>query len=304
MMKRSAIFDKDMKYRYSLKREWDSAKDKVVFILLNPSLADDKEDDRTTKRCINFAKKFGYGSLEIVNLFAYITPYYKEIKDLDKGEAIGGENRNYLIRALNSASKIIAAWGENGTIHQRHKEIEELLNGYDIDCLGDTNRDGYPRHPLYLSNEVELVPYKRPKRKARKLIRTAPENEYHGREGILIDKGKRIFDDSWMWCELCHGDFRLKGLNICESCFESQMQIFKEFLVTHYQLSEKSAKDYIFRLKGIINRGLYKLENEMTPNLKARIEKEFSNSKTHYILAVERYIECKKRYYDDIQSLF
>lgn len=168
-MKRSAIFDEHMKYRYSLTRDWNEKGPKVVFIMLNPSLANEKEDNRTTKRIINFAKKFGYGSLEVVNLFAYITPKYIELKELEKSEAIGRENYKYLIRALNSADKIIAAWGENGTIHQRHEEIVQIIDGYDIDSLGSPTRDGHPRHPLYLSNDIEILPYKRSTKRIQKI---------------------------------------------------------------------------------------------------------------------------------------
>ena len=47
------------KYRYSLVREWNKNKGKVLFIMLNPSTADDKEDDKTIIRCINFTKGLG-----------------------------------------------------------------------------------------------------------------------------------------------------------------------------------------------------------------------------------------------------
>ncbi|HWL13108.1 MAG TPA: DUF1643 domain-containing protein [Ureibacillus sp.] len=293
-MKRSAIFDG--KYRYSLSRTWDEGKGKVVFIMLNPSLADDIEDDQTTKRCINFSKKFGYGSLEIVNLFAYITSQPSELRDLDKTEAIGRENYKYIVRALNNAEKIIVAWGENGTIHQRHKEVEELIGSYDIDCLGPLTRDGHPRHPLYLSNDVELLPFKRPEKKVIKLVRTAPVSDAKatGGEGILIDDGDEMYDDSWMWCKECLEDFRLENLHLCRSCFEKQMKDFKEFLIQEYTLGEKSAEDYVGRLKGIINKGLYNNE-DFTPALKASIRENYPNSKNHYVLALERYIEFQKK---------
>ncbi|MED3824520.1 DUF1643 domain-containing protein [Priestia flexa] len=71
-MKKDAIVDKDLKYRYSLTRVGDEGKEKVTFIMLNPSVADSNVDDATTKRCIIFAQKFGFGSLETVNLFSYI----------------------------------------------------------------------------------------------------------------------------------------------------------------------------------------------------------------------------------------
>lgn len=70
---------------------------------------------------------------------------------------------------------------------------------------------------------------------------------------------------------------------------------FKEFLKQEYRISESSAKDYVGRFNGIFNRGIYKGENEMTPTLKAAVEKEFPNSKNHYILALERYIDFQKK---------
>ncbi|MFD2214972.1 hypothetical protein [Metabacillus endolithicus] len=69
---------------------------------------------------------------------------------------------------------------------------------------------------------------------------------------------------------------------------------FKEFLMQEYNIGEGSAEDYVGRFNGIVNRGLYKGENEVTPMLKAAIEKEFPKSKNHYLLALQRYFEYKK----------
>ena len=41
---REAKFSNDKKERYSLKREWDKSKNKILYIMLNPSLADEKKD--------------------------------------------------------------------------------------------------------------------------------------------------------------------------------------------------------------------------------------------------------------------
>ena len=41
--------------------------------MLNPNSADASLNDPTITRCINFAKSWGYGRLEVVNLFAYRT---------------------------------------------------------------------------------------------------------------------------------------------------------------------------------------------------------------------------------------
>ncbi|MFS0600874.1 hypothetical protein [Peribacillus frigoritolerans] len=69
---------------------------------------------------------------------------------------------------------------------------------------------------------------------------------------------------------------------------------FKEFLIQKYNLGDSSAKDYVGRFNGIDNKGIYKGENEMTQSLIVAVEKEFPNSKNHYLLALERYIEFQK----------
>lgn len=70
---------------------------------------------------------------------------------------------------------------------------------------------------------------------------------------------------------------------------------FKDFLVKEYQLGEKSARDYVGRLNGLVERGIYKGERKITPSLKMAIEREFPNSKNHYRLALERYIEFRNK---------
>lgn len=294
-MKGSAVFDKERKYRYSLKRTWDKGSGKVVFILLNPGPADEDKNDKTTEKCISFAKSFGYGSMEIVNLFAYITTDVSELKLLSKEEAVGKDNDNYLIRALNSADKIIAAWGENAVMHGRHREIEKLLAGCEVDCLGTLTKYGFPRHPLKAPNDVELHPFNRPAKKCRTFPGVPSEEQRKGDEGTLIEDGKEINDDSFVWCRSCSKDFSLNGTGLCRSCYESEMDEFEDFLRLEYGLSENTALDYKGRIRGIVKRGLYNGEQQMTPGLEAAIEKEFPKSKYHYVLAVKRYIEFQKK---------
>jgi hypothetical protein len=68
---------------------------------------------------------------------------------------------------------------------------------------------------------------------------------------------------------------------------------FEDFLMQEYGIKESSAKDYVGRFNGIVNKGLYKGEKDMTHALKEAVEKEFPNSENHYILALERYIKFK-----------
>jgi hypothetical protein len=70
-MELSAAISDCKQYRYELRRSWDSSKPAVLFIGLNPSTADGSTDDNTSRVCINYAKRWGYGSLLLGNLFAY-----------------------------------------------------------------------------------------------------------------------------------------------------------------------------------------------------------------------------------------
>ena len=152
-MKKSAVIDSTGQYRYSLTREWDPGKPKVVFVMLNGSTADAENDDPTLRRCIGFAKQWGFGSLEVVNLFGYRTIFLKELKSAT--DPNGNENDYYLLKAIKSADKIIVAWGANGIYRHRDREVLRLLddNKIKVYCLALT-KDGLPRHPLYLKNNV------------------------------------------------------------------------------------------------------------------------------------------------------
>jgi hypothetical protein len=81
-MKKYAFIDLTGKYRYTLSRVWNGNLGRVVFILLNPSTADAFKDDPTVKKCISFAKHWNFGSLEIVNLFAYRSTDAKYLKNI------------------------------------------------------------------------------------------------------------------------------------------------------------------------------------------------------------------------------
>ncbi|MEK5109505.1 hypothetical protein MHI57_22835 [Cytobacillus sp. FSL K6-0129] len=70
---------------------------------------------------------------------------------------------------------------------------------------------------------------------------------------------------------------------------------FKDFLMKEYQIGEKSARDYEGRLNGLINKGIYKGESQITNIMRETIEKEFSKSEAHYLLTIERYIAFQER---------
>ena len=90
LVNKNAIFSDCRKYRYVLSRTWNDKKKTILFIGLNPSTADEKIDDPTIRRCINYAQNWGYGSLLMVNLFAYRATIPTELKNVKN--PIGNDN--------------------------------------------------------------------------------------------------------------------------------------------------------------------------------------------------------------------
>lgn len=161
----NAIIDLTGKYRYTLTRIWDKSRGKVVFILLNPSTADAIEDDPTLKKCIGFAKRWGYGSLEVVNLFAYRATEPEDLKQAD--DPIGIENDLYIKKAVNNTDLIILGWGNNcemwGRYHhfsQRHKQVLNLIIDFKSYYLVIT-KEGHPKHPLYVGYDIRPTIFSR-----------------------------------------------------------------------------------------------------------------------------------------------
>lgn len=140
-----AVFSRCRAYRYALWREWDPALPTVLFIGLNPSTADHRRDDPTIRRCIGFAKAWGYGGLAVGNLFAYRTPHPRVLKRA--AAPIGRVNDRWLRRLAAEAELVVACWGVHGAHHDRATTVLGYLPP--AKCLG-TTKGGAPRHPLYL----------------------------------------------------------------------------------------------------------------------------------------------------------
>ena len=70
-----------------------------MVIGLNPSTADEVTDDPTVRRCINYAKAWGYAGLCMTNLFAYRATDPVVMKAV--AEPIGPDNDRYLAECAN-----------------------------------------------------------------------------------------------------------------------------------------------------------------------------------------------------------
>ena len=147
-MKKAIISDCG-KYRYELHREWDKKKRKVLFIMLNPSTADGLNNDLTTIRCINFAKKWGYGGIMIGNIYPYRTKRPKHLRQWMKMRfkedypEIDRYNKDHVHEMAQKADMIVCAWGCN---HPGIPEwVDELGDLFYLELCKDNIT---PKHPL------------------------------------------------------------------------------------------------------------------------------------------------------------
>lgn len=133
-----------------------------VFIMLNPSTADGEQDDPTIRRCVGFARAWGFDRLDVLNLFAYRATAPSELlalNDVDQPVGVGNSDafEQVLFRG-NPVGRIVCAWGAHGG----HLGQDETALGWIGDrkayALGLT-KDGHPRHPLYVPAAAQLVEF-------------------------------------------------------------------------------------------------------------------------------------------------
>lgn len=152
MIEKYAHLSKCKKYRYALWRIWDESKPAVMFVCLNPSTADEVEDDPTIRRCIGFARSWGYGALCVANLFAFRSTNPSVI--FSEKDPVGQENDNWLLSLAKDSEIVVAAWGNQGAYLGRSKEVLKLLST--VYCL-KLNKSGEPAHPLYQPASAQLI---------------------------------------------------------------------------------------------------------------------------------------------------
>lgn len=152
-MTSSAAFSRNQLYRYWLKREWNPTLPCCAFIGLNPSTADATHDDPTIRRIIGFAQDWGFGSVTVVNLFAYRATKPSDLKTTE--QPIGPRNNYWINRVTAEANTVVAAWGNHGLFMGRNDWALGRIDG--LYCLGIT-KQGQPRHPLYCPIDAVLEP--------------------------------------------------------------------------------------------------------------------------------------------------
>ncbi|MFW6027332.1 MAG: DUF1643 domain-containing protein [bacterium] len=146
------------RYRFLLWRRWNKTRPRAVFIMLNPSTADATEDDPTIRRCIGFAKRWGYGGIRIANLFAFRATKPADLWKAD--DPVGSGNLPAIERAMETKGIHVAAWGADKRADRQAKRVRTLFYEMGIPLYAlKLTKAGHPSHPLYLPNDSMPVVY-------------------------------------------------------------------------------------------------------------------------------------------------
>lgn len=154
-MQRAANFSRCRQYRYALWRRWGQRPGFALIVGLNPSTADHRQDDPTIRRCIGFARDWGYDQLCVANLFAWRATYPEDLKAA--ADPVGPGNNRWLRRLCREADIVVAAWGNDGNFLDRAQQVQSMHDQWQVLRV---NRSGQPAHPLYLPARLTPHPWR------------------------------------------------------------------------------------------------------------------------------------------------
>lgn len=151
--------------RFWLLRDWSNGAvvPTLTYVMLNPSTADDKQDDHTVRKCVGFAMALGYGRMYVVNLFSKRATDATELR-LGVGRWMANQARVH--KCLLDSDGVVFGWGASvmqAPPNARARALRGLAGavhelGVTPLCLGVT-QDGHPRHPLMLSYTALARPW-------------------------------------------------------------------------------------------------------------------------------------------------
>jgi len=154
-MRKTASVSTCEQFRWHLTRDWGDG-ERLCWVMLNPSDADDKIDDPTIRRVIHFTRSWGYTGFTVVNLYPFRSPHPTLCEAWATNPKLAAtvkdalqQNADHVAEHTRDAAMVVAAWGNNPWDSEWLESIvESILNGgcKEIYSLG-TTMHGAPKHP-------------------------------------------------------------------------------------------------------------------------------------------------------------
>lgn len=132
----------------------------VLWLMLNPSTADESVNDPTVERCQRRTQTMSngrYGGYYVCNIFALRSTDPTAL--YAAADPVGPGNDAAIIERAREAELVICGWGNHGQLNGRGRQVLSMLRGYGIEtrCLRVTGA-GEPGHPLYIGYSVQPRP--------------------------------------------------------------------------------------------------------------------------------------------------
>lgn len=155
MMEGDAFIDGEAcEHRYHLWRAWKTGARSVTWVMLNPSTADARRDDPTIRKCIGFAQRWGFGSIDVINLYSFRTPSPAALRTA--GYPNGPHADSTIHRVLLEYTELVVyAWGTKAQ-PERVAEVDAMVRAAGhLPWVLRRTKDAHPEHPLYIPYATE-----------------------------------------------------------------------------------------------------------------------------------------------------
>ena len=153
-------YSEDKKYRYLSCQRIGPSDNRLLFIMLNPAstietLNNPSKHRQTRTLCINFARRWGFGLLEVVNLFALEARTPKIL--FMANDSVGPKNDEWICDAVERVDKVVMAWGRHGSYRNRSKNVLEKMLPIKVPYYLMQTKGGEPKHPIGIPKDAQPI---------------------------------------------------------------------------------------------------------------------------------------------------
>jgi hypothetical protein len=148
-----ALFSPCRRWRYTLTREIDPSRNgRILFVMLNPSTADETKLDPTCSRCRSYAERWGFGMLDVCNVYAWRSTDPRGLKL--STDPVGPENIHWITEMAKRANLVVCAWGNHANPADARNTYSAIVSAGKRPYALRLTKSGAPSHPLYLPGNL------------------------------------------------------------------------------------------------------------------------------------------------------
>ena len=152
-------FSTCLRYRYELSEIWDPRLPRVMFLMMNPSVAGIEHADPTLIRTGRMARAWHCGGQLVGNVHAYRLTDSRLLAGVD--EPVGPDNDAALLKMARRADFVVLAYGlPPKPLRARAAGVVAMLSPHCRLTYLALTQDGTPRHPGRLAAGLVPVDYR------------------------------------------------------------------------------------------------------------------------------------------------